>query len=62
MKLRVHASSILHRTAAPWLVFSGVVRGSGGWLDMKEVSTFDPLWLHQLAPDMYLEARSKTPH
>ncbi len=62
MKLRVHASSVLHRTAAPWLLFNTVARGSGGWLEMKEVSTFDPAWLHQLAPDVYLPPQAKAIH
>lgn len=56
MKLAVHASSVLHTTPAPWLLFNAVSRGSGGWLHMKEVSTFEPQWLHELAPTMYLDA------
>ena len=54
-KLRVHASSVLHRTAAPWLLFNAVSRGVEGWLDMREVSTIEPAWLHEVAPTMYLD-------
>ncbi len=53
VRLRTHASSVLHRVAAPWLVFNSVARGAGGWLDMQEVSTVEPAWLPQLAPQMF---------
>lgn len=57
VKLTVHVSSVLHSIPAPWLLFNSVTRGPKGWLHMKEVSTFEPQWLHEMAPKMFFEAR-----
>lgn len=58
VRLRTHASSVLHRVAAPWLVFNGVSRGAGGWVDMREVCTIEPAWLPELAPRMFIDKRA----
>lgn len=57
-RLRTHASSVLHRVAAPWLVFNAVSRGAGGWVDMREVCTIEPQWLPELAPHMFIDKRA----
>ncbi len=59
IRLRTHASSVLHRVPAQWLVFSGAARGPGGWFDMREVSTIQPEWLPELAPQMFRDTRKR---
>jgi hypothetical protein len=55
IRLRTHASSVLNRVAAPWLVFNAVARGNGGWMDMREMCTVEPQWLPELAPRMFID-------
>ncbi|KAG2447032.1 hypothetical protein HYH02_008184 [Chlamydomonas schloesseri] len=53
LKLRIHNSSVLWRSAPPCVVYRSVQQADSGWYEMQGVTAVRPEWLVELAPHMF---------
>ncbi|KAG2432191.1 hypothetical protein HXX76_009111 [Chlamydomonas incerta] len=53
LKLRIHNSSVLWRSAPPCVVYRSVQQADSGWYEMQGVTAVQPDWLVELAPHMF---------
>ena len=53
MRLRIHRSSVLHRSQPKYVVFASVQQSDDGWYEMQNVTAIEADWLFEVAPHVF---------